>query len=338
MGMAAPGLERQVAGDWSALSRVRYSRLQVILRARGGGQLPRSPAALLRGCFGSALRSVSCVQDVEYQCAACDEASRAACAYLYIFDTPLPADTSRLRGVKSIPRPFVLGSPRREQEAIRPGGPLRLALTLVGRAAQHLPHVLVALGRMAARGLGLARMRFELEAISQETPEGLALVFAGNRQVNEVVEESGPPALSLKGDTAAIRYLSPTSVVSDGRVLDRVTFQALVRALLRRASSLAYFHCGVELELDFPALVDRAGGIWLESWEGRCVRDSRYSSRQGRQVPRRGVLGRGVYRGRALPGFLPLLALGTALGVGKNTTSGMGSYIVEEPGTSKQKR
>ena len=103
----------------------------------------------------------------------------------------------------------------------------------------------------------------------------------------------------------------------------------LVRALLRRASSLAYFHGGQRWDLDYRGWIARAEGVrtaeartgWME-WE-------RYSTRQKQRTSIGGTVGRMVYEGDLAP-FRPLLALGTWIHAGKGTVFGNGMMRVSE--------
>ena len=318
-------------GSWDTLEGVRYVRLCAGLRATGAGNVLRHPAVLLRSCLGAALRSVCCHLDHDVSCVDCEPDLRGGCAYQYLFDTVRPDDAPRLKGVRDIPRPLVLHSPERTREQVRTGDPLQVDLVLVGRAVEFLPHVVVALGRAGALGIDSGRVQYMLERVEQETEQGTRLLFDRNRQQAEPRPESGPPRRYAAGDALEVRFVTPTCLVSAGQAQRRVEFSVLIRALLRRISSLSFFHCGHELQLDFPALVAQAAEVHVESCDTRWVTSSRYSRRQARRIPRYGVEGSVVYRGSRLKEFHPLLALGTVLGVGKNTTSGMGRFEVTAP-------
>jgi hypothetical protein len=115
-------------------------------------------------------------------------------------------------------------------------------------------------------------------------------------------------------------------------VQSQVSFQDLIRALLRRLSSLSYFHCGSELVLDFKGLIAGAAA-WetVESnlhWQGQ----GRFSGRQRQEIDMSGVAGTVVYRGPdgdTLEPYLPLLAAGEWVHVGKGAVMGLGKYRPE---------
>jgi hypothetical protein len=306
---------------------LRALRLAIRLRASSSGELPPSPGAVLRGAFGAALRQVCC-PTLDGTCGEC--AVREACAYLYLFETPTPPDADRLRSADHVPHPFVLRPWEGTRRRIARGEVVELELLLVGRASGYLPHLVVALGRMAALGLGRDRVPLVMSGIDQlglfDSTRREAL-FDEARQLAAPREETILDALpaSPVGELT-LELVTPTHIVSDGRPLEHLELRPLARALLRRMSSLAAFHCGAPLEVDYRGLADRAGSVRVAEDQTRFQRASRYSSRQGRRVPLEGVVGRIVYQGDALDDLVPLLALGEALHVGKGTALGMGRY------------
>jgi hypothetical protein len=67
--------------------------------------------------------------------------------------------------------------------------------------------------------------------------------------------------MATYGSRLAVEFLTPTRIQSEGRMQAEVTFSDLTRALLRRLSSLCYFHCGQELEADFKGLIEQAARV-----------------------------------------------------------------------------
>ena len=106
----------------------------------------------------------------------------------------------------------------------------------------------------------------------------------------------------------------------------------MARALLRRLSSLCYFHCGCELQLDFKGLIEQASTIRTVRSELRWHEQDRFSTRQRQRIEIGGVLGRVVFEAaeaEAWGPYLPLLAAGEWVHVGKGTVMGLGKYRVE---------
>jgi hypothetical protein len=122
-----------------------------------------------------------------------------------------------------------------------------------------------------------------------------------------------------------VEFLTMTRLQHEGQLVRVPEFHVLVRALLRRLSTLAYFYHGVEVDLDFRGMISRAEGVVTEPltlrWEGW----QRYSARQKAAMDLGGLAGKVCYRGN-LEEFLPLLAFGWLVHVGKNATFGLGQY------------
>jgi hypothetical protein len=116
-----------------------------------------------------------------------------------------------------------------------------------------------------------------------------------------------------------------TRIKYEDNFAGKIEFHMLIRSLLRRLSSLAYFHHGEELILDFTGLIERANEVKLIEDRMRWVDWERYSSRQEGKLNMGGVVGLAVYEGD-LAEFVPLLRLGELVHVGKGAVFGMGKY------------
>jgi len=107
-----------------------------------------------------------------------------------------------------------------------------------------------------------------------------------------------------------------------------IEFHVLVRALLRRVSSLAYFHCGARWETDYRGWVERAQGVEAVDTHLSWMEWGRRSGRQKRRIEMGGVVGSVTYAGDLAP-FRPLLALGMLVHVGKGAVFGNGWIRVQ---------
>ena len=118
-----------------------------------------------------------------------------------------------------------------------------------------------------------------------------------------------------------------------------ISFADLIRALLRRLSSLCYFHCGFGLNIDYQELIRQAGEIQTIASELYWQEQSRYSTRQEAKILMGGVVGHVTYEApcvQAMLPFLPLLVLGQYTHVGKGTVMGMGKFTVRNADWYKQ--
>ena len=126
-----------------------------------------------------------------------------------------------------------------------------------------------------------------------------------------------------------ISLLSPLRLRFDGRITDKIEFHILIRNLLRRISSLSYFHCGEKLELDFKGFVEKAVAVKLVKSDTQWFDWKRYSTRQEEWMSLGGVTGTVSYEGN-LSEFMTLLNLGEYVHVGKGTSFGLGKYEIRE--------
>lgn len=304
------------------------------LTARDPMSFPPYKGSALRGGFGHAFKSMVCA----YQ-GNCDKRCRLgnACPYGYIFETAPPDDTEVLSTFGQIPRPFVIEPPADHQTDYAPGETLAFQVTLVGKATDFLTYFILAFQELGRRGLGRTRGRFRLARVEAVHPltGDRALVFdeavPARIQVHSLPVSWGAiaaRAAALPPDRITLDFLTPTRLKHNGRWIEQgPPFQALVKTLLGRISSLSYFHCGQRLETDFRGLIDRAAGVRITQRETRWHDWSRFSGRQKQRVEMGGLVGRVTYEGD-LGDYLPLLALGELVQVGKGTVFGNGRYRI----------
>ena len=119
--------------------------------------------------------------------------------------------------------------------------------------------------------------------------------------------------------------MTPVRIISKEDLVVDLKFHHLIRSLLRRFSTLSYFHCGKRLELDFKGLIERAekietvaSGLKWYDWE-------RYSQRQDVRMKMGGLIGKISFKGN-LEEFMPLIQLGEFIHAGKGTSFGLGRY------------
>ena len=102
-------------------------------------------------------------------------------------------------------------------------------------------------------------------------------------------------------------------------------FHILIRAILRRVSSLYYFHCDEQWEADYRDIIARAQAVKTTHAQTRWGEWERYSARQDKKIELGGFVGEASYTGN-LESFLPLLLIGQLAHVGKAYVFGNGQY------------
>ena len=138
-------------------------------------------------------------------------------------------------------------------------------LVLIGRGLGYFPYFLFTFRELGKNGLGPGRGQFLAEA--SVVGEAAAASFIPKRRACCGRGRSPTPFTAAtmpagpSGRRLAVHFLTPTRIRQDGGVLAELTFQDLARALLRRLSSLCYFHCGQELSVDFKGLIAQAATV-----------------------------------------------------------------------------
>jgi len=311
---------------------LRLAIFRFTLEARETLHLPPFKGSTLRGGLGYVFKRSVCAQPQKKRCDGCLLIEN--CAYAYLFETHPPSDSDALSTHRAVPRPFVIEPPLDRRTEIPAGEKLSFRLVLIGRAVEHVPYFLIAARELGEAGLGRGRGEYTLRDVDsvhplsgQEAPvyDGQALLGTGLEVTAEQVEAW---AERLPRDQLTIRFLTPARLKHRGKYArTSLDFHILTRALLRRLSSMAYFHCGEQWETDYPGWVARAERVEAGGTDLRWGRWERYSGRQRRRIDMGGVVGDVTYAGDLAP-FHPLLALGQWLHVGKGAVFGNGLYRV----------
>jgi len=235
---------------------------------------------------------------------------------------------------------------------LAPGEEITFGLTLIGRAIEYLPYIVFAVTEMARRGLGFERTRFELTEVHLiDKHEARWLIYSGDSHRIAVPADSAtslaelirarlsqrtgagaltpnPRPLTPNPRSLRLRFVTPTRIRVDGDLQAGMSFELLVRNLLRRVSLLCAVHGNAPLELDYRDLIERAGTVeTLRSRLEWCDWD-RYSNRQQTKMTLGGFIGEVEYEGEAIGEFLPLMIAGELLNIGTGTSFGLGKFVV----------
>lgn len=287
----------------------------------------------LRGGFGHTFKRLACSQPGH-----CDKYCQLLneCAYGYVFETAPPDDSEVLSKNQGVARPFIIQPPDDRRTLIPAGDFLTFGLTLVGHSIDLLPHFVMVFHELGRIGLGNTRGQYQLIAVDAQLPFDNwtePIYRAGGELIrvptsNLTTETITTHAATLPTGRLTLNFLTPTRLKHKGRWINEGPFfQALIKVLLSRTSSLSYFHCGERLEVDFRGLIDRAAEVKITDCQTHWEDWSRFSGRQKQRVRMGGLVGQVTYEGD-LQDYLPLLALGELIHVGKGTVFGNGQYEI----------
>ena len=333
------------------LNKLRIAKYRFTLEAVERLGLPRYKGSTLRGGFGAVFKRTVCFQREVKSCADC--LLQANCPYAYIFETAPPQDAEVLRTYSDVPLPFVIEPPLDTKTVYEPGETLDFGLVLVGRAINYLPYFIIVFQELGRMGLGRGRGKYALRQVaavqpldgSEETIYAAVNGMVRERDLSVGWEEIEAQSSKLKVQTSNVKretsnvkrqtsnfqlkvnFLTPTRMKHEGRFVVRPEFHVLVRSILRRVSSLYYFHCGEKWEADYRGIIEAARGVELAEARTEWVDWERYSRRQEAAMKLGGFVGRVVYQGDWEP-FAALLVLGQLVHVGKACVFGHGKYEI----------
>jgi CRISPR-associated endoribonuclease Cas6 len=350
------------------LRHFQFAQFQFLLKALDTINLPAYKGSTFRGAFGHAFKRVVCVHPVRKSREALNRAEtipkpdpavgqrgtisngvsrericnscllRGKCVYSYVFETPPPSDTSKMRKYPFAPHPFVITPPLEERRMYRQNDTLCFELTLIGKSIDFLPYFIYTFDELGKMGIGKGKGRYQLEQVRAITGEGSKVkgeregtIYSGKDKTlrNDFrvlkVDDLGP--FDLTPFTLDLIFVTPTRLKFDGRLSSSLEFHILIRNLLRRISLLSYFHCGEELGLDFKGLIEISKEIRVQKENLTWFDWERYSNRQKTKMKMGGFTGSITFEGD-LEKFMPFLLLGEYIHVGKGTSFGLGKYKI----------
>jgi len=285
--------------------------------------LPYYKGSTFRGGFGYIFKKICCVQRAN-SCNKC--LLNEKCVYSYIFESSPKKDSEKLKNIDDIPRPFVIEPPSGNKTNFSPDEELMFGLILFGKATEYLPYMIYTFIELGKNGIGKGRGQFKLKEVTDEKDkiiyDGQSETFKNEDSLVEI------PSVNAKGiKTLKVSFLTPTRIKYEGHYTDVPEFHIIIRALLRRISSLMYFYCGIGLEIDFQGLISLSKNVIIQEKNLNWIDWERYSSRQDTRMKLGGFVGDIVYEGDFTP-FWQFLTLGEYTHIGKNCTFGLGKYEI----------
>ncbi len=305
---------------------LRVRRYRLSFQTLTDVHLPAYAGSAWRGVFGHALKGAVCVTH-ERDCSQC--LLYRSCVYPYIFETPPPPDSDRMRRYTAAPHPFVIYPLKSNTRTIPAQDTIGLELILFGRALDHLPYMIHAFRSAGKLGIGAGHGRFRLQRVEQcmwdsNTPWLTVWEDGGQLMLAEPTMLAIPPC----PEQMQLELISPLRLKRNEHLVrpEAFAFHDLFRSLLRRISMLMYFHENKALEVDFADLVQSSRAVPLTGSDLQWQEWTRYSSRQRTTMKMGGLIGRIELDGANLKSFWPYLWLGQWTHAGKGTSMGLGRY------------
>jgi hypothetical protein len=293
--------------------------------------LPYYKGSTFRGVFGRALKKVVCAirrQD----CSEC--LLKHKCIYCQVFETPSSYEETLDSRIASPPHPFVIEPPLTPETHFKKRDLFEFQLLLFGQANDYLPYFIYAFDEMGKAGIGKRingkRAHFSLKDITANGEQ----IYSHKEKILKKGEFyrslSFPDHITLSEDITQIRLLieTPLRLKYGNRLTVTLPFHVLVRAMLRRISSLFNYYGDGEPDLNYKTMVTKAKDVQIIDSNLTWFDWRRYSNRQDQAMLMGGMLGSVTYQGM-IGDYLPLIELSAKLHLGKQTSFGLGKIKAE---------
>jgi len=302
------------------LSRWEFVRLRCDLVCEQEGTLQ------LAGCLG--LRPLVLQAGRELQ----SLGGLTAGEYAVLFDPPQASDPHALKRFQKPSPPFVFRYDAANFRHYMPGEIFQFELLLMGEAISRLGTFLRLLALLAERGFGSEGV-FELGEVKglDDSLNLQPLWYPGDDY-----DDLAPPVCSADwwvmhreklSEHLRIEFVTPARLMSRGRPLFRPDFSEIFPFILRRVTSLGYFHAGLLLLDEVQPILDAAAAV---SSSCRMEWQDWRTLPHGGGLETGGLLGGCTLQGAGVSGVAWLLALGELFQVGRGAPYGAGKMNVME--------
>jgi len=316
--------------DFYQFEDFKLSKLNFLLKLKDRVVLPKYKGSTFRGGFGHVFRKVVCPLKGKV-CSEC--ILKEKCIYSYIFETLTPKDTKKMRKYPYVPHPFIIEPPLDKKTEYITDEFINFKLILIGKAIDYLPYFIYTFCELGKIGIGKNRAKFDLYQVKNdgtnkdiiykkvdETLKDLSTTVIGWQDILSRIDSKNEKNIDIV-------FLTPTRIKFNGHLLLDLDFSIFIRNLLRRISSLFYFHLDKEIELDFNKIITSAKEVKIKSRELYWQDWQRYSKKQDSRMKLGGFMGNISFKGN-IGKFLPLIYIGELLHVGKGTSFGLGKYKI----------
>jgi len=307
-----------------------FERYDFTCRLETDAHLPYYKGSTFRGVFGRALKKVVCALKKQ-KCDTCLLYTK--CVYAQVFETPVSTNSKDSR-IASPPHPFVIEPPLTGKTYFPAESTFDFALLLMGEVNNFISYFIYAFEQMGRIGIGKKinghRGRFLLENVRCNE----AVIYSS---YDQKLKMSGPVGkLELKETKISpdkniclkLNLKTPLRLKFANKFQADLPFHLLVRAMLRRISSLMNVYGNGEPPLDYSGLVKKAQAVKTAEKNLLWYDWQRYSFRQDKKMLMGGITGSVTYDG-CIGEYLSLIDFCEQVHLGKQTTFGLGKIELE---------
>ncbi len=308
-----------------------YGKYRFSCRLEKEAVLPFYKGSTFRGVFGIALKKVVCALKRQ-ECESCLLKNR--CIYAQAFETSLAVEAPAGSRISVMPHPFVIEPPLNGETTFKAGSLLDCNLVLFGDVNRNIPYFIYAFERMGKIGIGKKINGRRAGFILKRVFQGDRVIYDSSDQslkledTSEILKLDNPGKNSNGPLRLKLTLETPLRLKFENRLQAELPFHVLVRAALRRVSSLFACYGDGEPDLDYKTLVKDAEKVRIIDNGLKWFDWRRYSNRQNRSMLMGGMIGTVTYEGD-LSHYFPLLDICSKLHIGKQTSFGLGKIEIE---------
>ena len=277
-----------------------------------GIRLPEYIGNTIRGALGNALVKTHCKKGAP-ACAGCEH--NPGCIYTEVFKAE-----SLLADFSSTPNPYVIKAPWTGRREFPQGEILRFSILLLGGACGWFREIIAAVSTMLRGNFG-----------GNLAPSGQLRVFdADDKLIYDngtllglpcTQEWSDRPALHTpEVSSAELHFITPLKMLQKKELIHAPDFATFTDALFGRIAAIIDLYGEAEFVLPYRLFARKPYIEAMYSLEQVSIKQDKFCIE--------GMKGSIVFSGN-LTDYLPYLALGTQIHVGKLATRGCGEYTLE---------
>jgi hypothetical protein len=310
-----------------------YGKYDLSVTFQTEALLPPYKGSTFRGIFGHALKRVTCALKHQ-ECGDC--ILRVKCVYPFVFETAFAGNGDNAdKRIAAPPHPYVIDVADCENTHFKTGENLVFTLKLFGRANEFLPYFVYAFDHIGTLGIGRSQGGQKGTFVLDSVMSGGRRIYSS--QEKKLLDAQSASDLSLQPASpedleqrlVGITFKTPLRLKYRNSFECDLPFHVLIRALLRRISSLKKYHGTGEPDLDYRGLVERAYDVAVKKSGLRWYDWRRYSNRQETDMLMGGLVGKILYEGE-VGEYLPLIRFCEEVNVGKQTSFGLGRFEVSD--------
>lgn len=306
---------------------MQISKVELNLSSNETIDLPPFIGSTIRGAFGNILKETICVQK-NIQCQNC--MLKNYCIYTYLFESHWYFSNED-KPQAGVSQPFVFDTSNNAKMENH----IKLSLMLYGGGINYLPYFIYCFNKIGERGLGTNRIKFKLESVKDAFNKQVPLndddesSIIKKRPLTKEWNDYANEAEKIgKIKYCQIHLVTPLRLKQHGKLQDQLNFELFFRAIVRRWQQLCKYYGDEYNYPEINILINNAKSIESGTLNLKWQERERYSRRQDQRILLGGITGTMECEGDLKP-FLPWLLLGQDLHIGKNTSFGLGKYLIE---------